>query len=155
MTERGSIVLSLYSQRSPISSEALRKIAASFKDRFIARTSPGRWVELGQKEDGTGDAPADVPTPFPPYETNSLSHFTGAVSFRSEPFSKQPATSELRVALADEFTEDGRTTVVAQVVQGLEILTALSSEPRQPASPQVLLKPLKITDVQVVSNAGN
>jgi cyclophilin family peptidyl-prolyl cis-trans isomerase len=149
VTERGSIVLGLYPEQSPKSVEAFLKLAPALKDRFIAKASPDRWVEVGQDVSGVAVEATGVEAPFPPHEPSQLSHFSGAVSFRQAPFGKAPFNADLRVMLANDFAEDGRSTVFAHVVEGLEVLKTLSNSERKSDAPQMLASPLKITDVQL------
>ena len=149
VTERGNIVLGLYDTLSSKSYEAFVKIAPLLKDQFIAKVTPDRWVEIGQTESGVAVETKEFTEGFPPYESNALMHFAGAVSFRQPPFTKGPYFADLRVMLATEHAEDGRSTVFAQVTEGLDLLKALSKDERKPDAPQLLVKPLKITDVQI------
>lgn len=151
MTERGKIVLSLYPELAPQSCAAFAKVAAQLKDQFIAKVAPEKWVEIGQTETGTAIETTAFTEAFPPFETNSLYHVTGAVSFRQAPFKKPPFNADLRVMLATDFGEDQRSTVFAQVTEGLDLLLSVSKEERKSDAPQILARPLKITDV-IVSN---
>jgi len=148
-TSRGPIVVALHSAHSPKSCDAFLKVAASFGDHFIAKASPDRWVEIGHTEAGAPIETSAFTEGFPPFESNALSHFEGAVAFRQPPFSKPPFNADLRVLLKTDLNEDGRSTVFGQVVEGLEILRELSREERLSESPQRLAAPLKITEVKL------
>jgi cyclophilin family peptidyl-prolyl cis-trans isomerase len=149
VTDRGTILLALYDDVAPRSCAMFLKTATLLKDRFIARASADQWIELGQKDDGTNVEAADVTESFPPYEDNKLSHFPGCVSFRQTPFGKAPYFADLRINLKTDFNEDGRSTIFAQVVQGLEVLTAIAKDEHTGDSPTALKAPVKITDVTI------
>jgi cyclophilin family peptidyl-prolyl cis-trans isomerase len=149
VTDRGSIVIGVHPDQAPKSVEAFLKLAPSLKDRFIARATPDRWIEIGHDEAGVAIPATEMTEGFPPYETNGLSHFAGAISFRQTPFAKPPLTGDLRVMLTTDFAEDGRSTVFAQVVEGLDVLKTMSNTERKSDAPQNLAEPVKITDVKV------
>jgi cyclophilin family peptidyl-prolyl cis-trans isomerase len=155
VTDRGTIVLALYDDLAPLSCAAFLKTVPLLKDRFIARASPDQWIELGQKEDGTNVEATDVPASFPPYEDNKLSHFQGSVAYRQPPFSKAPFFADLRIDLKTDFTEDGRSTIFAQVVQGIEVLTAIAKDEHAAESPIALKTPVKINDVTIQAVEGH
>jgi cyclophilin family peptidyl-prolyl cis-trans isomerase len=148
VTDRGPIVLALYTDVAPKSCEAFQKLAASLKDAFIAKTTPSKWIDVGHTEAGSSIETKEFTQDFPPFEENALHHFAGAVSFRQPPFSKPPYDADLRIALATDFTEDGRSTVFAQVTEGLELLTTISKEERKSDAPQVLVHPVKLVEVK-------
>jgi cyclophilin family peptidyl-prolyl cis-trans isomerase len=148
-TDRGAVVLSLYTDVAPRSCDAFKKVAASFKEQFIAKASPERWIEIGQAESGAALETKEFSEGFPPFEVNRLSHLAGAVTFRQAPFTKGPFNPDLRIYLAPSFSEDDRSTVFAEVTEGLPILEALAKEELKADAPQVLSRPLKITEVKV------
>jgi cyclophilin family peptidyl-prolyl cis-trans isomerase len=149
VTDRGTIVLALYNDVAPLSAETFLKTAPLLKDRFIGRSSPDQWVEVGQKDDGTNVEAPEGTVAFPPYEDNKLSHFSGCVSFRQTPFSKAPYFVDLRVDLKTDFNQDGRSTIFAQVVDGLEILTAIAKDEHKSDAANALKTPIKITEVTI------
>jgi cyclophilin family peptidyl-prolyl cis-trans isomerase len=149
VTDRGTIVLALYNDIAPLSCELFERTALLLKDRFIARASPDQWIELGQKDDGTNIEAPEGTTAFPPYEDNKLSHFSGCVSFRQTPFSKAPYFVDLHIDLKTDFNQDGRSTVFAQVVEGLELLTAIAKDEHKTEAANALKTPIKITDVTI------
>ncbi len=149
VTERGNVVIGIYNDQAPKSCEAFLKVATALKDQFIAKTSPDKWIELGQNEAGTPIETQAFTEGFPPFEQNTLWHFTGAVSFRQPPFTKGPFNPDLRVALASDFNEDSRSTVFGQVTEGIDLLVTLSKDPRKADNPQLFEKPIKITDVLI------
>jgi cyclophilin family peptidyl-prolyl cis-trans isomerase len=148
-TERGSIVLALYGEHAPKSCEAFLRVASALKDHFLARALPDRWVELGHDEAGSPVETGEFTEGFPPFEFNQLVHVAGAVSFRQLPFQKAPYHVDLRILLTSDFNEDERTTVFAQVIEGLDLLRSISKEERKSDSPQVLARPLKLEDVKM------
>jgi len=150
VTERGNVVIALHQDVAPKSCAAFLKVASQLKERFIAKTTPGKWIDVGVTEAGVAFDAADaaeVADGAPPFEQNALSHFTGAVSFRQSPFPKATFNPDVRVMLGSDVNEDGRSTVFGQVVAGLDLLVAISNDPRKPDN--LLEKPVKITDVQV------
>jgi cyclophilin family peptidyl-prolyl cis-trans isomerase len=147
VTDRGKIVFTLYPELAPRSCEAFLKVAALLKDQFIGKVAPDKWVEIGQTESGAAIETTDYTDGFPPFENNSVYHVTGAVAFRQPPFKKAPFNADLRVMLATDFGEDQRSTVFAQVTEGLDLLSSLSREERKSDAPQMLARPLKITEV--------
>jgi cyclophilin family peptidyl-prolyl cis-trans isomerase len=155
ITARGTIVLALYEDVAPLSCAAFLKTADLLKNSFIARSSADQWIELGQKEDGANVELTDAPASFPPYEENKLSHFQGTVSYRQQPFSKAPFFADLRIDLKTDFNADGRSTIFAQVVQGIEILTALAKDDHDEDAGTKLKTPVKIDDVTVQKAEGN
>ncbi|MSR46949.1 MAG: hypothetical protein EXS13_07785 [Planctomycetes bacterium] len=161
VTDRGNIIIGLHPDVAPKSCEAFLKVATALKDRFIAKTAPDKWIELGVTEAGIAFETTEFTEGFPPFEQNALSHFAGAVAFRQPPFTKGPFNPDVRVALAADANEDGRSTVFGTVVIGLDLLVAMSKDARKADNPQMLEAPVKITDVQIsaapptVPAAGN
>ncbi len=153
VTERGNIVIGLHASASAQSCAAFLKVATALKDQFIAKTSPDKWIELGATEAGTPIETKEFTEGFPPFEQNTLSHFAGAVSFRQPPFTKGPFNPDVRISLATDLNEDGRSTVFGQVTAGLDLLVAIAGEARKADNPQLLEKPIKITDVQLSTAA--
>lgn len=149
VTSRGKIQIALYEDVAPLSSAAFLKTAPLLKDRFIGRSSADAWLELGQKEDGTNVEATDAQAPFPPYEQNKLSHFQGTVSFRQPPFSKAPFFADLRIDLKTDFNEDGRSTIFGQVIEGIDVLMAISKDDHDADAGTKLKSPVKIDDVTV------
>lgn len=150
VTERGNIVIALHQDVAPKCSEAFLRVASQLKERFIAKTMPDKWIDVGVTEAGIAFDATDmaaVADGAPPFEQNTLSHFTGAVSFRQSPFPKATFNPDVRVMLGSDLNEDGRSTVFGQVIAGLDLLVAISKEARKPDN--LLEKPVKITDVQV------
>jgi cyclophilin family peptidyl-prolyl cis-trans isomerase len=154
-TSRGTIVIALYEDVAPLSCAAFLKTAPLLKDRFIGRASADAWLELGQKEDGANVEAPDAQPPFPPYEQNKLSHFQGTVSYRQAPFSKAPFFADLRIDLKTDFNEDGRSTVFGQVMQGIDVLMAISKDEHETDAPTKLKSPVKIDDVTVQTAEGH
>jgi hypothetical protein len=156
VTDRGTIVLAPYSDLSPKSSDAFKETALLLKDQFIGRALADSWIEIGQDAQGANVEVKNPPQGFPPYEDNHLSHFAGSVSFRTPPFAKGSVYGDLHVDLKTDFKEDGRSTVIAFVAQGLEILTAIAKDEHKENSPAALKSPVKITDVKIeVADASN
>ncbi len=153
VTERGNVVIGLYPDVAPLSCAAFLKVAASLKDQFVAKVSPDKWVEVGATEAGAPIETKEFTENFPPFEVNTLVHFAGAVSFRQPPFGKGPFNPDLRLMLGTDLNEDGRSTVFGQVTAGLDILAAIAGEARKADNPQLLEKPVKITDVQIAGAA--
>ena len=151
VTNRNTIVLAPYSDLSPKSSEALAKTALLLKDQFIGRALADGWIEIGQDAEGANVEVKEPPEGFPPYEVNRLSHFAGSVSFRQPPFGKGTLYGDLHVNLKTDFKEDARSTVIAYVAQGLDILTTIAKDEHRENSPTALKAPVKITDVKVES----
>jgi len=152
VTERGNIVIALHQDVAPKSCEAFLKISSQLKERFIAKTTPGKWIDVGVTEAGIAFDATDagnVADGAPPFEQNALSHFTGAVSFRQSPFPKATFNPDVRVMLGSDLNEDGRSTDFGEVIAGLDLLVAISNEARKADNPQLLEKPVKITDVQL------
>lgn len=149
VTDRGAIVLAPYSDLSPRSSEALAKTALLLKDQFIGRALADGWIEIGQDAEGANVEVKEPPEGFPPYEVNHLSHFAGSVSFRQPPFGKGTLYGDLHVNLKTDFKEDARSTVIAYVAQGLDLLTTIAKDEHRENSPTALKAPVKITDVKV------
>lgn len=154
VTSRGAIVLALYEDVAPLSCAAFLKSAPLLKDRFLGRALADSWIELGQKEDGTNVEASDVQPPYPPYEENKLSHFQGTVSYRQPPFSKGPYFADLRIDLKTDFSEDGRSTVFAQVMKGIDVLLAISKDDHETDTPTRLKSPVKIDDVTIQTAEG-
>jgi cyclophilin family peptidyl-prolyl cis-trans isomerase len=154
VTDRGNVVLRLYSERSPASSAALLSFAESLAGSYIAKAVEDQWISLGLQQDA---APYEVETDvegFPPFETNDLYHFRGSVSFGQRPFSTAGSKfGELKVQLADNWAEDGRSTVIAEVAEGLEILDAVAREQKLEERPDQLASPIEIQEVHVESGA--
>lgn len=151
VTDRGAIVLALHADTSPASAAAFLKVAPSLKDRYIARATENKWIEIGVTEAGTPFETSDFTEGFPPFEVNQLSHFKGSVAFRQPPYGKAPFNPDLRVMLAADVNEDGRSTVFAEVVAGLEVLEAIARDARKSDNPTMLVTPVKITDVQIAT----
>ncbi|MBL8842022.1 MAG: peptidylprolyl isomerase [Planctomycetes bacterium] len=153
VTDRGNVVIGLYPDVAPQSCAAFLKVAASLKEQFIAKLAPDKWIEVGATEAGTPVETKEFTENFPPFESNALTHFAGAVSFRQPPFGKGPFNPDVRIMLGTDLNEDGRSTVFGQVTAGLEILAAIAKEARKADNPQLLEKPVKITDVQIAGAA--
>ena len=95
----------------------------------------------------------DVEGDFPPFETNRLYHYRGCMTFRQRPFTQGPFYKDLRILLADDFRQDGRSTVFAKVTEGLELLDQIAGDEKTEESPTRLANPIQITEV-VVSLPG-
>ncbi|MBM4013654.1 MAG: peptidylprolyl isomerase [Planctomycetes bacterium] len=149
VTDRGNIVIGLYPEQAPQSCAAFLEVAPLLKDRFIGKVAPEKWIEAGLTEAGVAFDTDAVKEPFPPFEVNALSHFAGAVTFRQAPFTKGPFQPDLRVLLATDFNEAGRSTVFGHVVAGFDLLLAMTKDPRKAENPQLLETPIKITEVQI------
>lgn len=149
LTTRGKISFALFRDSAAKSCESFLRTAPLLKGLFIAKSLAGQWIEIGQDAAGVAPETKDLASGFPPFEENHLWHFAGTVAFRQPPFSKGPFYADLRVFLSTDFNEDGKSTVFAQVIDGLDTLTTLSKEPRKPDAPQTLAAPVQITDVVV------
>jgi cyclophilin family peptidyl-prolyl cis-trans isomerase len=149
VTDRGSIVIGLYPESAPQSCAAFLAVAPLLKDRFIAKMSKDKWIDAGLTEAGVAFDTDGVKEPFPPFETSALSHFAGAVAFRQPPFTKGPFQPDIRISLATDFNEDGRSTVFGHVVVGFDLFAAMAQDPFKTDNPQLFEKPIKITDVQI------
>lgn len=149
VTDRGNIVIGLYPEQAPQSCAAFLAVAPLLKDRFIAKIASNKWLEAGLTEAGVAFDTDTVKEPFPPFESNALSHFAGAVAFRQPPFTKGPFQPDVRVSLATDFSEDGRSTVFGHVVVGFDLLIAMGKDPFKAGNTQLLETPIKITDVQI------
>lgn len=151
VTERGNIVIGLHPDAAPKSVDAFLKLAPTLKDKFIAKTAKDKWIDAGLTEAGVPFETTEFTEGFPPFEQNTLAHFAGAVAFRQAPFTKGPFNPDVRISLATDFNEDGRSTVFGTVVIGLDLLAAMTKDPLKTDNPQLLEKPIKITDVQIAS----
>ncbi len=154
VTDRGSIVIGLYDDVAPKSCASFRRIAPTWTGLFIATAADDRWVDIGQSEAGIAPEMVDAADGSPPFEPNALSHFSGTVAFRAAPFSKAPWSSDIRVNIATDVSEDGRSTVFAQVLEGMDVLTSLSKAERKADSPQLLAQPLRINEISVAGETS-
>jgi peptidyl-prolyl cis-trans isomerase B (cyclophilin B) len=148
-TDRGVIVVGLYTKDAPLHAEAFLKLAreGGFNGMKFHRVVPDRAIQSGDpntlKEDvatwgagETGPAPAAEPT--------ALKHFTGALSSARMLGSKTNSGSQFMIALADDHTLDADTFVFGKVIEGMDIAKAISESstvagtdrPEQPATIQ-------------------
>lgn len=149
VTSEGSVVFGLYVDRAPESCQALVGIVQKYKGRYITSASADQWIEIGQALDGQIFEIEELDDAFPPFEANGLYHFTGAVSFKQFPFTGGIRHGELKIWLGNDFSQDGRSTVFATVVEGIEVLVKISNMEFSADRALQLANPIEITDVVV------
>lgn len=148
-TDRGSIVFGLYETLSRETCELLVKAVEALQGSFIVQARDGEWIELGHNQDGTArefDAGSEK---FPPLEINDLYHFKGSVAFSQRPLSAAPHNPQLKIWLADSFRDDGSSTVLGTVLEGLDLLDPLSKEAKAEDMPTRLAAQVSITGIRI------
>jgi peptidyl-prolyl cis-trans isomerase B (cyclophilin B) len=120
VTEKGRIALKLLPARAPLAVERFAKLAMqrSYRGDRIVRAVANRLVQTGS---ATGRSESDLPRI--PCELTPMPVDRGSVSFVIN--GRDTARKDLRVSLARQPQLDGRVTVFARVVEGLEILDRL------------------------------
>jgi cyclophilin family peptidyl-prolyl cis-trans isomerase len=155
VTDQGDIVLALFTDQAPLSCKQFLALSTKLTDTYIVTTSTGQWIEAGQTTDGQGLSLAeDGFDGFPAYEETGLYHFEGAVTFKQPPFTQANLLGDLRIWLSTDFTQQGRSTVFATVVSGLDVLKNLSEGEKSTDRPLQLANPVKINEVRANSAAA-
>ncbi len=133
-TDRGSIVVGLYPQQSPLHAENFLKLAreGSFNGLKFHRVVANRAIQSGDpntlQEDVANWGAGEIGTTQAP-EPSELRHFAGALSSAHVTGSMASSGSQFQILLADDFSQDATTFVFGRVVEGLDIAKAISESP--------------------------
>jgi cyclophilin family peptidyl-prolyl cis-trans isomerase len=130
-TDRGPIVVGLYTDRAPRHAEAFLKLAreGGFNGMKFHRVQAGHLIQSGDpntlKEDtsawGSGDAgAAQEPEP------NDLAHFEGTLSSVPRMGAKGSNGSQFQILIAEDHTLDATSVVFGRVLEGLDVAKGIS-----------------------------
>lgn len=148
-TDRGTIVVGLYTAQAPLHAEAFLKLArdGSFNGMKFHRVQSDRLIQSGDpntlKEDVTAWGAGELGS-APAAESNDLKHFAGALATARATGSKSDSGSQFVIVITDDFPLDANSVVFGKVIEGLDLAKAISESktvegterPEQPATIQ-------------------
>jgi cyclophilin family peptidyl-prolyl cis-trans isomerase len=130
-TDRGSIVVGLYTDRAPRHAAAFLKLAreGSFNGMKFHRVMADHLIQSGDpntlKEDVTTWGKGELGTTQEP-EPNDLGHFAGALSSVAATGAKGSSGSQFQILLAKDHALDNTTVVFGIVLEGLDVAKGIS-----------------------------
>jgi peptidyl-prolyl cis-trans isomerase B (cyclophilin B) len=153
-TDRGSIVVGLYTDRAPHHAEAFLKLAreGSFNGMKFHRVLADHLIQSGdpntRQEDVTTWGKGELGTALDP-EPNALGHFSGALSSVARLGAKGSNASQFQILLADDLPLDNSTVVFGKVIEGLDTAKTIS-ESKVAASTDRPEEPVTIQSTEVL-----
>jgi cyclophilin family peptidyl-prolyl cis-trans isomerase len=131
-TDRGTIVVGLYTDRAPHHAEAFLKLAreGSFNGMKFHRVIADRLIQSGDpntlKEDVTAWGSGELGTAQDP-EPNDLAHFVGALGSVPRVGAKGSNGSQFQILLAEDHGLDANSVVFGKVLEGLDVAKGISA----------------------------
>lgn len=155
-TDEGTIVVSFFSEQAPRHAENFARLcnAGYYDGTYFHRVAAGFMIQGGDpntkddepSNDGKGGHGASGPGTTLEPEFNDIHHTRGIVSMSrtSDPAS---AGSQFFILLADDPSLDDQYTAFGRVVEGLEVVEAISEQPGEPYPIEGGVKPAEAQHV--------
>jgi peptidyl-prolyl cis-trans isomerase A (cyclophilin A) len=148
-TDQGPILIDLYREQSPLAVKAFVDMAnAGYYDGLLFH----EVVKDSHIAGGDPELAGIARNPFRfPAEQSSLPLVAGTVIFRPKGASPPANGSEFIILLKPQPDWAGQVTVLGQVVKGLDVVQAISSQPSSGRNSRPFFKPLKPVTIRTVS----
>ena len=140
-TDEGTIVVSFFSEKAPKHAENFARLCNTgyYDGTYFHRVAAGFMIQGGDpntkddepSNDGKGGHGFSGPGTTLEPEFNDIPHTRGIVSM-SHTSAPASAGSQFFILLADDASLDGQYTAFGRVVEGLEVVEAISEQPGKP-----------------------
>lgn len=156
-TDKGDVIVELYNDRAPLLTENFLKLCGEgfYNGTHFHRVAPGLIAEGGDPNSKDGDS-ATWGTEGADYtvakEKTGLSHFEGYLGMVVKPGEEDPNGSLFYFTAGPLHFFNHRNVVFGKVVEGLDVVTAISEAAAEPNTARPL-EPIAIQSTEVLPGA--
>jgi cyclophilin family peptidyl-prolyl cis-trans isomerase len=129
-TDKGSVVVQLYSTAAPKHAEHFLRLAreGAYSGTKFHSVRKGSWVQGGDPSSKDSDVTAwgkDTSEGGVDGEDSSLRHFAGYLGMWRKPGESRSLSHQFYLTTGAAHSQDGQTVLFGKVVEGMEVLTAI------------------------------